>query len=75
MVRRSTGEYGLLYETKVSRRARRCVCRQLSMALRRAKWCPDLGNSDAVGMASPLRSMFEEMRRGGGLDSFRRAVL
>ena len=38
----STGGYGFLYENKVSRRGRRCACRQLLMALRRRKWCPDV---------------------------------
>ena len=36
------------------------------MALRRRKWCPDMGNGDAVGIASPLSDMFEEWKRGGG---------
>ena len=36
------------------------------MALRRRKWCPDAGNGDAVGIASPSRDMFEEWKRGGG---------
>ena len=27
---------------------------------------PDVGNGEAVGIASPLRDMFEEWKRGGG---------
>lgn len=62
----STGGYGLLYENTVSRRGRRWACRQLLMARRRRNLCPDVGNGDAVEIASPLRDLFEEWKRGGG---------